>query len=147
MNPRHLSLVPVLALAVLALGNGCHSPSQYISPRVTGRVVDEQTHQPIKGVQVRRRRDAPRQMEPPKGGEIMMQDPAVVTSREGTFTLKSQRDLAFLRRLEWFSVSLSFTHPDYETLLKTFSSTSVTNTSPGEPLLQTGDVVLKPRTR
>jgi hypothetical protein len=109
--------------------------------------VDEETQRPIKGVQVRRTSDAPRQMDPPKGGERMMQDPTVFTGDDGTFTLQSQRDLSFLRRLEWFSVSLSFNHPDYDPLKKTFSSTSSTNQSPGEPLLQTGDVLLKPRTR
>jgi hypothetical protein len=138
------------ALAALVFGvtmacSGCHSPSQYTSPRVTGRVLDEETKRPIKGVQVRRTSDAPRPMEPPKGSEIMMQEPSVFTRDDGTFTLQSQRDLSFLRQLEWFSVSLSFNHPDYVPLKKTFSSTSVTNKSPGEPLVETGDVLLKAR--
>ena len=77
----------------------------------------------------------------------MVQAPAVVTDADGTFSLASQRDLAFLRRLEWFSVSLSFTHPDYERLVKAFNSSPSTNKLRGEPLLQTGDVLLKPRTR
>jgi hypothetical protein len=133
-------------LALAAGTTSCRSISQYVSPRVTGRVVDEQTGQPIKGVYVQRSSEAPRSTDPPKGGEQLMQPAAVSTGADGHFEMKSVRSLSLISRFEWFSVSLSFTHPKYERLTKRFQSGGTTNRS-AEPLIETGDIVLKPSSR
>ena len=133
----------------LALATGttsCRSISQYVSPRVTGRVVDEQTGQPIEGVYVQRSSDTPRSMDPPKGGEQLVQPAPVTTGADGHFEMKSVRSLSLISRFEWFSVSLSFTHPKYERLTKRFQSGGTTNRS-AEPLVDTGVIVLKPSSR
>jgi hypothetical protein len=134
----------LLILAVSAVGAGCHSPSQYSSPRVTGRVLDEQTRQPIKDVQVRRVWDTTPAMAPPKGAETLKQAPSVFTDADGSFVVESVRDLAFLQRLQWYSVSLSFTHRGYEQLMKTYPLSSSTNRPSGEPVVPAGEILLKP---
>ena len=109
-----------------------------------GRVLDEQTRQPLKNVQVRRVSDTTPAMAPPKGGEMLKQTPAVFTGADGGFVLKSVRDLAFIQRLQWYSVSVSFAHRGYEQLMATYPLSSATNTPSGEPVVPTGDVLLKP---
>jgi len=134
----------VLGLAVSIVGGaGCHAPSQFSSPRITGRVLDEETRQPLKNVQVRRVSDTTPAMAPPKGGEMLKQAPAVFTDPEGGFVLKSVRDLAFIQRVQWYSVSVSFAHRGYEQLLITYPLSSATNTPSGEPIVSAGDVLLK----
>lgn len=138
-----------LALALVALAlTGCKSasPSQYISPRITGRVLDAKTQQPIEGVQVRR-------LTPPdpnvdqaiKGGQVMQQAAAVRTGNDGTFVLVSERNLAVFRRLGWYSVSLTLAHPSYERLTTEFTLANATNTPSGEPLVRAGDIHLQPK--
>jgi hypothetical protein len=143
-NPiaRHLSFVlaPILVLA----WTGCHSPSQYSSPRVTGRVLNEQTQQPIQAVQVRRSADKPTSHEAPKGAQLLVQTPSVLTEADGSFALESQQALAFLWRIRWYSVTVSFTHSGYEPLTRTFTLANSTNSPNGEPLVEAGDVLLKP---
>jgi hypothetical protein len=73
-----------------------------------------------------------------------VQVPAVLTDVDGGFALESERALTFLWQVRWYSVTLSFTHPGYEPLARTFSITSSTNTPAGEPLVEAGDVLLKP---
>jgi hypothetical protein len=141
----YLWVLPGLAMSVG--GAGCHSPSQYSSPRVTGRVLDEQTRQPIKEVQVRRVWDSTPAMAPPKGAEMLKQAPSVFTDANGSFVLESVRDLAFIQRVQWYSVSLSFTHRGYEQLMKAYPLSSSTNTPSGEPVVPAGDILLKPLTK
>src|SRR5262249_28569029 len=124
---------------------GCQSPSQYVSPRVTGRVLDSETHQPVPDVQVRRTSDQPRPhaMEPPKGAQMLQLPPGVRTGADGTFTVASQSDLAFFRRLGWYSLTLTFTHPGYEKLTQTYGVAGSTKSASGEPWVQAGDVLLQ----
>jgi hypothetical protein len=136
----------ILGLALSVGGAGCHSPSQYSSPRVTGRVLDEKTRQPIKNVQVRRVTDTTPAMAAPKGGEMLKQAPSIFTGPDGGFELKSVRDLAFIQRLQWYNVSVSFAHRGYEQLMMTYPLSSATNTPSGEPVVPAGDVLLKPLT-
>jgi hypothetical protein len=142
--PWTVCLAFVLAAALGSVLGGCHSPSQYVSPRVTGRVLNEQTRQPIQNVQVRRQADKPSSLEPPKGGQLLMQAPYILTEADGNFALKSERALAFLWRVRWYSVTLSFAHRGYETLAQTFTLAHSTNTPAGEPLVEAGDILLKP---
>jgi len=140
-------MLPARARIVLLLlplaSAGCHAPSQYISPRIMGRVVDEATQQPLRGVRVQRSSNAPAPSEPPKGGEKLLLTPPTVTDEDGTFTVASRRDLSFLRELPLYPVPLTFTHPGYERLTKTFLPEKATNTASGEPLLPIGDIPLK----
>jgi hypothetical protein len=133
---------------VACLSGGCKStsPSQYISPRVEGRVLDSQSHQPIKDVQVRRHAadDNYRAEDPPKGGEMIKKAPAVRTAADGTFVLDSVRDFALLQEIGWYSLSLTFQHPAYERFFTNYTLAKATNTVSGEPLVKTGDILLTP---
>jgi hypothetical protein len=150
MKKTHI-LVSVLALSwvvVAGLSGGCQStsPSQYIWPRVEGRVLDSQSHQPIKEVTVSRvgggdNYPAPN---PPKGGEIMMKPPAVRTAADGTFVMDSVRDIAFLQTIGWYSLTLTFQHPAYQRFITNYTLARATNTVSGEPLVKTGDIILVP---
>lgn len=138
------------AFVILALVlTGCKSsnPSQYISPRITGRVVDAQTQQPIPGVQVRRLKpnQDPGVAETIKGGQALEKTPVVRTDSDGSFVLASERNLAFLQRLGWYSVSLAFAHPNYERLTTEFTLVNATNTPTGEPLVKAGNIHLQPK--
>ena len=145
-TPGLLSHVFWLTLALVITGwTGCksRSPSQYVSPRVTGRVVDAQSLQPISNVQVRRIEGSSDRSA--KGAQRLEQSASVRTREDGTFTLESERDLAFLRQVYWFSITLSFGHPDYVSLQKTFNSNIAKNTPSGEPLIEAGDISMEPR--
>jgi hypothetical protein len=138
-------------MAAFALA-GCksNSPSQYISPRVEGRVVDGQSHVPIQGVQVRRVTgdDSHAATGPQKGGQLMEGAPVVVTTgKDGTFILDSEHDLAFLRKLGWYSVSIAFEDPAYAPFTATYTMSNAVNTATGEPVVKAGDILLAPRSR
>src|SRR5580765_3785513 len=109
---RFAALISICALAACK----SPSPSQYVSPRVSGRVLDAQSNQPIRGVRVQKL--APNQKldvdDPPKAGQVMEQSSAVRTGKDGTFVLESLRNLALFRKVGWYTVSLSFAHADYE---------------------------------
>jgi hypothetical protein len=138
----------VIAAGVLA---GCKStsPSQYISPRVEGRVLDTQTHQPLEGVKVRRVIPDQSQTvaEVRKGGQIMEQTPAIRSRNDGTFALDSERGLEFLRRSSWISVTITFEQTGYESFTTNYSLVHATNTPSGEPLVKAGDILLVPRSK
>jgi hypothetical protein len=143
-----LSVLTLSWVMVACLSGGCKStsPSQYISPRVEGRVLDSQSHQPIKDVQVRRHAadDNYRAEDPPKGGEMIKKAPAVRTAADGTFVLDSVRDFALLQEIGWYSLSLTFQHPAYERFFTNYTLARATNTASGEPLVKTGDILLTP---
>jgi hypothetical protein len=139
----------LLACAILALQTvGCKSasPSHYISPRVEGRVVDSQTHQAIKGVQVRRvtADESYRVESPAKGGRLMEQNQGVRTGADGIFVLASQTVFTPFRDPGWYSVSIAFKHPGYDEFMATYTVAQSTNTAKGEPLVNAGDVLLMP---
>jgi len=144
MKPLSIRFAWTSVVALAAASAGCQSPSQYVSPRVEGRVVDEQTQQPIQGVSVRRGSDMPQSMEQPRGAQKLVQPPPIYSGADGRFVLGSARDLAFIRRLHWYSVTLSFSHSGYEPLTRTYSLNDSTNTTAGEPLIQAGDIPLSP---
>ena len=86
-------------------------------------------------------------VEPPKGAEMLKEIPPVTTGADGHFDLDSVRDIAFFRRLKWTSVTLSFRHRGYDGLVTNYSATISSNTPSGEPLVETGDVHLRPRAK
>ena len=137
-----------VVIAALAMA-GCKSatPSHYTSPRITGRVVDARTQQPIADVQVRRLvpNQEPDVAQVIKGGERLDQSPAVRTGRDGTFVLVSEKNLALFQKLGWYSVTLTLAHPNYERLTTEYTLLNATNTPTGEPLVQAGDIRLQPK--
>ena len=66
---------------------GCESMpfSPFVSPRVTGRVLAADTHQPLADVTVKSGAEARGRFGamPPKGGELLMAKAPVRTGREG----------------------------------------------------------------
>jgi hypothetical protein len=139
-NPPRLCLV--LGVAALA---GCKSPIQYTSPQVEGRVVDAQSHEPVKNVFVQRvdPKAKAKSGEQAKGAQLMEQAGGVRTAADGTFKLDSVKSLTFLRRLNWYSVTVSFKHYEYLPLSTNYTVAEATNTVDGEPIVITGDILLK----
>jgi hypothetical protein len=67
----------------------------------------------------------------------------VRTGPDGTFTLDCVRDLAIFRSVGWFVVNLTFEHPGYEPQRENY--TKATESTPdGEPVVNTGDIKLRP---
>jgi hypothetical protein len=136
----------VLLAAAFGLLPGCASmsPSRFVSPRVTGRVLDSQTHQPIKDVQVRRLTadTNPRPMDAPHGGKLLEQSSAIRTAADGTFVIKSVRTLTPFGDFGWYSISLAFDRAGYASIVKSFTLANSTNTPAGEPWVNAGDVLL-----
>jgi hypothetical protein len=140
--------LPLLGLAVLVAG--CQSSpvlnSQYISPRVTGRVLDAATSQPIRNVSVRRL--APGQTvavnTPTVGDRSLEQMHVLRTDRDGQFDLDSERDLTLFRRTGWYSVTLAFTRKGYERFVTNFTLVNAALTPGGEPVVNAGNILLQP---
>jgi hypothetical protein len=145
----HLSrTMLVCALAACVAGCKSTSLSGYISPRVEGRVVDDQSHAPISGVRVHRVSAHEKVAEPQKGGQLMESGPVVVkTGQDGSFALDSERDVAFLRKVDWYSVSIAFEHPGYRPLTTTYTSSNATNAATGEPVVKAGTIQMAPLSR
>jgi hypothetical protein len=141
--------VIALALAALAIGCSTVSPSQYVSPKITGQVLDAETRQPIKGAQIRPANSDGR-VRPDaisSGGHLLETAAAVRSDREGRFTMPSVRVLGPLGSTGWYSVTLAFERSGYESLVKTFSLKDSTNTASGEPWIDAGQVSLPRLTR
>jgi hypothetical protein len=138
----------VLGLAALAL-SGCqsHPFSVAVSPRLTGRVLAADTGQPIAGVKVRSldQADDRNGTVPPRGGELLQTQAAVLTDRNGRFTLEAQRVLTPFSGAGWFSVRLAFEHAGYERFLTNYSYLNLsTNSSNGPSGLNAGNILLQP---
>jgi hypothetical protein len=137
-----------LLLAAVALA-GCQSTSfsSYVSPRVTGRVVAADTHQPLAHVRIRRVNQAAVQNydDPAKGGQKMESAGGVRTDQEGRFVFDAERDLTLLSQQFWVSVTLSFQREGYLTLQTNFTYANVTTNAPdGAPVVNAGDILLHP---
>jgi vancomycin permeability regulator SanA len=138
------SMMLVLGFVLLA---GCKSVSQYVSPRIEGRVLDAQSQKPIKDVLVARynANEEYNLHNPPKGSQLMEQSTGVRTDGAGLFRLDSLRDVALFRHLKWYSVTLSFQRAAYRPLMATYTVADATNSvTAGEPFVRTGDILLVP---
>jgi hypothetical protein len=148
-NAARPDRVLLAAACVLA---GCQSSpvlnSQYISPRVEGRVLDAATRQPVTNVSIRRL--TPGQSElgnaPAAGARALERAPVVRTDRDGRFDLDSERDLTLFRQAGWYSVALAFTHQGYERFVTNFTLAQAVVTSNGEPVVNAGSILLQPAT-
>jgi hypothetical protein len=149
MSNKPLRPETVLLACVLA---GCQSSpvlsSQYISPRVEGRVLDAATHQPIANVSIRRL--APSHTElansPASGARSLDRGPLIRTDRDGRFDLDSERDLTLLRQSGWYGVTLAFTHKGYERFVTNYTLANAVVSPGGEPIVKAGSVLLQPVT-
>lgn len=149
---RHASRAPILFtgsgwLLIAVLLAGCQSVSQYVSPRIEGRVLDAQTHKPLAGAQVQRLSHNPgfRPGEPIKGGQLLMQPSAIFTRADGSFVVDSQKAFALFQGGIWYSVNLSFEHAGYQPATAIYTPVDATNTVDGVPLVKAGDILLVPR--
>ena len=134
---------------VLAGFTACHSITfgPYTSPRISGWVLNAETHKPLAGVKVNRdkRPRSNESLNPPKQGELLLDKPAVVTDGAGQFTFQSERALTIFRPSGWNFVELTFERSGYERYQTNYSIlTAGTNTASGEPLLETGDILMQP---
>jgi hypothetical protein len=137
-----------LCLAAVALA-GCESMpfSPFVSPRVTGRVLAADTGQPLADVAVKSGAQARGYVGamPPKGGELLMARAPVRTDGDGRFTLETERVLTPFRGTGWFSVQLAFEGTGYERFQTNYSRLDLSTNAPGtEPLLNAGDILLRP---
>jgi hypothetical protein len=129
---------------------GCQSGklSYYSSPRVTGRVLAADTHQPLADATVRRVVPMPSDGEdtPPKGAQLLMRPAGVRTDADGRFALEAERVVAMFRRVGWYSVMVSFECSGYGSLQTNFAIASFnTRTPEGVPLVNAGDILLQPK--
>jgi hypothetical protein len=143
---KALSILPA-SLALMLLLTGCRgwSLSQCVSPRVTGRVLDSETLQPLMGAEVQRVAARPRQSgnAPPKGAQLMQDAPRIVlTSVDGSFTLDPIYSVAAFRVLSWSSVDVQFRRAGYLTLTTNLISSADSSDSGGEPYVKAGDILL-----
>jgi hypothetical protein len=139
----------LLCLLTLPTASGCksNSPSHYVSPRVIGRVLNEQTHLPIAGVQIKR--VVPNYeagtLDQVKGGEALQKMNPVRSATDGTFNLDSQKSVTFFRQIAWFSVEISFKHSDFENFTTNYTPSQAVFSANGEAVIHAGDIWLKPR--
>jgi hypothetical protein len=138
-----LLLAPVCAALVGCMSGG---PSEYVSPRVTGRVLAADTRQPLANVTVRRvKTGQPATVgEMGHGAQVLESDPTVRTDRQGCFVLPSVREVALLKHHGWYAVTLSFEHARYAVSQAEYTLGHSTNTPSGEPWVQAGDILLHP---
>ena len=88
-----------------------------------------------------------RSQDPTKGGRQLEQTPMARSGADGTFELASQRSLSLLQQGGWYSVTLAFEHSRYERFVTSYTLANSTNTAKGEPLVNTGDILLIPRAK
>ena len=120
------------------------------SPRVSGRVLDADTRQPLGNVKIKR--VVPNQNAgldaQPKGGQTLERSGAVWTDRAGKFVVDSERDLSPFSRGSWYSVTLSFGRAGYERFQTNYTSANVSgHSASGEPQVNAGDLLLRPASK
>jgi hypothetical protein len=143
----------ILLFLLVALAS-CQSRNviHYTSPEVTGRVLAADTHEPLAGASVQR--VAPEtfgsywSFGSPKGGTLLMEPIGARTDAGGRFTLNSKSVFTIFRSPGWYSVPLVFSHPGYEPFQTNYTAANVvSNTTAGAPVVDAGDVLLKPAAR
>jgi hypothetical protein len=145
MKPNLLLGLLASFLALALFGCTSSSVSQYTAPRVTGRVLDANTRQPLADTTVLRlgvdQERNPR--EPGHGGQVMDRPPAVETDRKGNFSLNSVRNVTLFGSQGWYSVTVVFYHAGYQPFQTNYTIGCSTNLN-GEPCVMTGDIGLQP---
>ena len=148
MASKILSFVAAVAGVALASSTitGCKSAgSEYLSPRVEGRVLDAQTHEPIYRACVLR--IPPGSQQPDnfmrKGAEHAGEPFPAYTDKNGRFVIDAERALVLFAQVNWFSIDVSFEHSGYDRLVTNYTLFNATNTPSGVPLIKTGDIFLQ----
>jgi hypothetical protein len=137
-----------LVLAALFL-NGCQwvGFNNHVTPQVRGRVLDAGTCQPLSGVKVLRvlhgRVENPSNVE--YGAQLLQQGRPVTTDGRGIFVYPSKNYFTLLKEANWWSLELSFQAAGYVACQTNFSTSDIkTNLPDGTPLVEAGDILLKP---
>ena len=142
--------IALLLVTVAVAGCQSTSFSSYLSPRVTGRVLAADTRQPMADVKIRRVNPSANQDydEPAKGGQKLDSTGAAWTDSQGRFVLDAERDLSLLSQQVWVSVTVAFQHDGYQTLRTNYTFRNVTTNAPdGAPVVNAGDILLRPATQ
>jgi hypothetical protein len=134
-------------LVLMAAGCKSYSIMHYISPRVTGQVVDARTQEPIKDVKVERVLPKPTQTgdSTTKGAVKMENQRGVYTKADGTFELDSRRDIEIIASVGWYSVTIKFTREGYSQCLTNYFLTNAVHLPSGEPFVHAGKIALTPK--
>lgn len=114
---------------------------------MTGRVLAADTKQPIANVKVTRINPtaSPSDTFPARGGQRMVSNPGARTDAQGKFVLDAERDLTFLQQQVWYSVMVAFEHDGYQTLRTNFTVSNIVSNAPnGTPVVNAGDLLLRP---
>ena len=145
-----IGLLLLLLFAATLTGCQWSQHSYYTSPQVTGRVLAADTQQPLDGATVRRVLPQPcaGTDTPPKAGQLQMIPGGVRTDVDGRFMLGAERVIAVFRRGNWHSVTVSFEHAGYTGLQTNYTAARHRELSPeGVPLVDTGDILLSPKSK
>lgn len=135
-------------IAIVALVSGCSSTklSSYISPRLTGTIVDAQTGKPIKGAKIQRLLNTGGVTDPAqlKGAQLIEATPPVRSDELGRFVVDSARDLSPFDHSGWWSVTIRYMAEGYATAVNLYGVEQSTNSPSGEPQVNAGVVKLQP---
>jgi hypothetical protein len=140
----------LLLAAALFSWSGCKSSeilgTRYVSPRVSGRVLDDRTQEPVAGARVYWQRSdlTDRTDEPPRGAEGLKRESGVRADRSGRFILPAQKDLFLLGGGGWYSLNLSFDCTGYARFVTNLTPAAATMTPQGAPAVEVGDIRLRP---
>lgn len=143
MVSRQLAL---LLLTVALAGCSSIGHSYYSSPRVTGRVLAAETHQPLPDAIVKRVVNYPTDGEDtaPKGGQLLIRFDGVRSDAHGRFALDAVKVATLFRRGGWQSVTVSFACNGYESFQTNFTPAQIEERSPEDvPVVEAGDISLK----
>jgi len=147
--PKFSAVAPFLLAASLT---GCQSGgvTHCVAPEVTGRVLAADTHQPLANATVQRdgSGQAFQPFGPPKGGQLLIENDGVRTDADGKFVIQSKSVLSLFRSPGWWSVPVAYSHSGYETYQTNYTGDNVTtNSTTGAPVVNAGDVLLRPLAR
>lgn len=137
--------ISLAGLAMLLAGCESFVAQGYVSPRVTGRVLDAATRAPLAQVSVRRLTSSDGRGTysnlPQRGGEMLMNQDTVRTGRDGRFTLAPES--VALSVASTLAVQLELQRAHYQTLATNLPASLVRfPTNRGAPVLNAGDLLM-----
>jgi hypothetical protein len=140
---------PLVCISIILSGCQSGKLTHYTSPEVTGRVLAADTRQPLANATVQLgEANAFVSSSPPKGGQLLMQTGMVSTDADGRFVLASKSVFAVFRQPSWWSVPVTFSHSGYEMFQTNYTGSNVASHSDaGAPVVNAGDVLLKPESK